>query len=63
MRLFIAEKPSLAKAIFEGLGGNPIRKRKTAILNMVLMSLPGVMVICWSFTTRRIMTKNIPTGV
>lgn len=23
MRLFIAEKPSLAKAIFEGLGGNP----------------------------------------
>lgn len=24
MRLFIAEKPSLAKAIFEGLGGNPI---------------------------------------
>lgn len=23
MRVFIAEKPSLARAIFEGLGGNP----------------------------------------
>ena len=41
----------------------PIQKRKTAILNTVLMSLPGVMVICWSFTTHRIMTTNIPTGV
>ncbi|TFZ60120.1 DNA topoisomerase III [Photobacterium damselae subsp. piscicida] len=28
MRLFIAEKPSLAKAIFEGLGGNPKTQRK-----------------------------------
>jgi len=28
MRLFIAEKPSLAKAIFEGLGGNPDTERK-----------------------------------
>jgi DNA topoisomerase-3 len=28
MRLFIAEKPSLAKAIFEGLGGNPSTDRK-----------------------------------
>lgn len=29
MRLFIAEKPSLATAIFEGLGGNPKTERKT----------------------------------
>lgn len=28
MRLFIAEKPSLAKAIFEGLGGNPATEKK-----------------------------------
>ena len=28
MRLFIAEKPSLAKAIFEGLGGNPNTEKK-----------------------------------
>ena len=28
MRLFIAEKPSLAKAIFEGLGGNPSTEKK-----------------------------------
>ncbi|NDO82792.1 DNA topoisomerase III [Citrobacter sp. NCU1] len=28
MRLFIAEKPSLAKAIFEGLGGNPETEKK-----------------------------------
>ncbi|TNV16086.1 DNA topoisomerase III [Buttiauxella sp. B2] len=28
MRLFIAEKPSLAKAIFEGLGGNPDTEKK-----------------------------------
>jgi len=28
MRLFIAEKPSLAKAIFEGLGGNPNSEKK-----------------------------------
>ncbi|EAB3660485.1 type IA DNA topoisomerase [Salmonella enterica] len=28
MRLFIAEKPSLAKAIFEGLGGNPSSEKK-----------------------------------
>lgn len=28
MRLFIAEKPTLAKAIFEGLGGNPKTQRK-----------------------------------
>lgn len=28
MRLFIAEKPSLAKAIFEGLGGNPDTERR-----------------------------------
>lgn len=28
MRLFIAEKPSLAKAIFEGLGGNPNIEKK-----------------------------------
>ncbi|EDT2962890.1 type IA DNA topoisomerase [Salmonella enterica subsp. enterica] len=28
MRLFIAEKPSLAKAIFEGVGGNPATERK-----------------------------------
>ncbi|EDZ3589500.1 DNA topoisomerase III [Salmonella enterica subsp. enterica] len=28
MRLFIAEKPSLAKAIFEGIGGNPATEKK-----------------------------------
>lgn len=28
MRVFIAEKPSLAKAIFEGLGGNPSTEKK-----------------------------------
>lgn len=28
MRVFIAEKPSLAKAIFEGLGGNPNTEKK-----------------------------------
>lgn len=28
MRVFIAEKPSLAKAIFEGLGGNPNSEKK-----------------------------------
>lgn len=28
MRLFIAEKPSLAKAIFEGVGGNPDTQKK-----------------------------------
>lgn len=28
MRLFIAEKPLLAKAIFEGLGGNPTTEKK-----------------------------------
>lgn len=28
MRLFIAEKPSLAKAIFEGLGGDPSTQKK-----------------------------------
>ena len=28
MKLFIAEKPSLAKAIFEGLGGDPVLDRK-----------------------------------
>lgn len=28
MRLFIAEKPSLAKAIFEGLGGDPDKEKK-----------------------------------
>ncbi|WP_340617386.1 type IA DNA topoisomerase [Xenorhabdus entomophaga] len=28
MKLFIAEKPSLAKAIFEGLGGNPSTEKK-----------------------------------
>lgn len=29
MRVFIAEKPSLAKAIFEGLGGNPNTEKKS----------------------------------
>ncbi len=64
MRLFIAEKPSLAKAIFEGLGGNPNTEKKNGYFEHgsdVVTS--GVMVICWSFTTHRIMTTNIPTGV
>lgn len=32
MRLFIAEKPSLAKAIFEGLGGNPATEKEKWLL-------------------------------
>ncbi|MCC6084940.1 hypothetical protein LM184_09870 [Escherichia coli] len=43
MRLFIAEKPSLAKAIFEGLGGNPSKiafanDGFSAIKSLILMA-------------------------
>ncbi len=60
---FIAEKPSLAKAIFEGLGGNPNTEKKNGYFEHGSDVVTGVMVICWSFTTHRIMTTNIPTGV
>ncbi len=63
MRLFIAEKPSLAKAIFEGLGGNPNTEKENGYFEHGSDVVTGVMVICWSFTTHRIMTTNIPTGV
>lgn len=33
MRVFIAEKPSLAKAIFEGLGGNPNTEKKKRVFS------------------------------
>ncbi|MDN4693210.1 hypothetical protein QYZ43_16820 [Vibrio parahaemolyticus] len=38
MRVFIAEKPSLAAAIFKGLGGNVNTEKKTAITNMAKTS-------------------------
>ena len=50
MRLFIAEKPSLAKAIFEGLGGNPATEKKNGCYER------GVLVICLSFMILKTMT-------
>lgn len=43
MRLFIAEKPSLAKAIFEGLGGNPNTEKKNGYFEH------GSDVVTWCF--------------
>lgn len=43
MRLFIAEKPSLAKAIFEGLGGNPATEKKNGYFEH------GDDVVTWCF--------------
>ncbi|EPR9285192.1 DNA topoisomerase III [Escherichia coli] len=43
MRLFIAEKPSLAKAIFEGLGGNPSTEKKNGYFEH------GADVVTWCF--------------
>ncbi|EFQ7567118.1 DNA topoisomerase III, partial [Salmonella enterica subsp. enterica serovar Hadar] len=43
MRLFIAEKPSLAKAIFEGLGGNPATEKKNGCYEH------GTDVVTWCF--------------
>lgn len=43
MRLFIAEKPSLAKAIFEGLGGNPATEKKNGYFEH------GNDVVTWCF--------------
>ncbi|EGF1012251.1 DNA topoisomerase III [Salmonella enterica] len=43
MRLFIAEKPSLAKAIFEGLGGNPTTEKKNGYFEH------GSDVVTWCF--------------
>lgn len=43
MRLFIAEKPSLAKAIFEGLGGNPDTEKKNGYFEH------GNDVVTWCF--------------
>lgn len=43
MRLFIAEKPSLAKAIFEGLGGNPSTEKKNGYFEH------GNDVVTWCF--------------
>lgn len=43
MRLFIAEKPSLAKAIFEGLGGNPSTDKKDGYF------LHGTDAVTWCF--------------
>ncbi|HDY0773491.1 TPA: DNA topoisomerase III [Escherichia coli] len=43
MRLFIAEKPSLAKAIFEGLGGNPNTEKKNGYFQH------GSDVVTWCF--------------
>lgn len=43
MRLFIAEKPSLAKAIFEGLGGNPNTEKKNGYFEH------GNEVVTWCF--------------
>lgn len=43
MRLFIAEKPSLAKAIFEGLGGNPNTEKKNGYFEH------GADVVTWCF--------------
>lgn len=43
MRLFIAEKPSLAKAIFEGLGGNPNTEKKNGYFKH------GSDIVTWCF--------------
>lgn len=43
MRVFIAEKPSLAKAIFEGLGGNPNTEKKNGYFEH------GSDVVTWCF--------------
>ena len=43
MRLFIAEKPSLAKAIFEGLGGNPATQKKNGYFEN------GTDIVTWCF--------------
>lgn len=43
MRVFIAEKPSLAKAIFEGLGGDPVTEKKNGYFQH------GDDVVTWCF--------------
>jgi DNA topoisomerase IA len=63
MRLFIAEKPSLAKAIFEGLGGNPNTEKKNGYFEH------GSDVVTWCYGHMLelydpgIITRNIQTGV
>ena len=43
MRLFIAEKPSLAQAIFEGLGGKPATQKKNGYFEN------GTDIVTWCF--------------
>jgi DNA topoisomerase-3 len=50
MRLFIAEKPSLAKAIFEGLGGSPTAKMQNGCFTVgddKITSCYGHMLVLW----------------
>lgn len=76
MRLFIAEKPSLAKAIFEGLGGNPNTEKKNGYFqhnsDVVTWCYGHMLVLCdpedydekyakWIFNDLPIKTTYPPT--
>lgn len=76
MRVFIAEKPSLAKAIFEGLGGNPNTEKKNGFFqhgtDVVTWCYGHMLVICdpedyddkyvkWAFNDLPMKTTYPPT--